>query len=163
MPEAIVQPRDIALELWLQGFTVPQVAQQLSLKPETIYSWKRRLNWVRPGPKPPTEAQVASLQGVAERLANLTVTQSERILCTIRDSKLDGLRECKDAAQALSGAYGVARKALGLDDAPGSISVHFHGGRLDPRTAGATAAPVIDVSPATESLPAPSPLPKSSL
>jgi hypothetical protein len=147
MPTAIVEPRDIALELWLQGFTVPQIGQQLSLKPVTIYSWKRRLGWKRPGPKPPGDAQIASLQGVAERLSNLTVTQAERILCTIRDCKLDGLKECRDASSALSASYAVARKALGLDDGPASVSVHFHGGgRLPVRES----APVIDVSPSAD-------------
>ena len=146
MPESITAPRDLALELWLQGFTVPQVAKQLSLKPETIYSWKRRHGWIRPGPKPPSEAQTASLQGIAERLANLTLVQAERILCTIRDTKLEGLRDCKEASTALAASYATARKALGLDDAHPSLHVHYHGAGA-PRPIGQPGqpGPVLDV------------------
>ncbi len=118
--------RHTAKELWTQGFTFKAIANQTKIKEDTIRQWHHREGWAKPMPAVLTDAQLLATTDIASRLSHLTTLQAERILVTIRDTKLDGLKDCRDAATALSSAYSIARKALGLDDDRVQRVLHVH-------------------------------------
>lgn len=126
MPQGNPSQRDLAQELWLQDFTIAAISRQLGVKDNTVRQWKIRGGWQKPGTIIPPNPDQPALQAVAERIANLTVTQAERIILAIRDSGIDCLKDCKEAATALSAAYATARKGLGQDDNQVQRVLHVH-------------------------------------
>ncbi len=132
MPEPLAIDRELVRSLWLQGFTHREIEERTGVKSATLRAWIVRLGWKHEGvvirPAPDT-LKIPDMQASAERLAQLTVEQCERILCRVRDSRLDTIKECRDSAAALSAAYAAARRALGLD-APqltGQLHLHYSG------------------------------------
>lgn len=126
MPATAPTQRDLAKELWLQGFTLGHISEQLGVKPGTVRVWSSRYKWNETGKPAVNTAQVLAYKEVAERLSNLTIVQAERLICCIRDSKLVGLKDVKEAATALAASYATARKALGLDDNQAPQHLHLH-------------------------------------
>lgn len=148
MPVALDVSRDLVRDLWLRGFSHKDIQQQTGVKSVTLRAWIVRYGWKRdnyPVRPPEGERSTVAYQGAAERLAGLTITEADRIICHLRDSELTSIKDSKEAATALAAAYATARKALGLDDAQPALHLHYHGAGRPQPDAPAVAGPTIDV------------------
>lgn len=120
--------RSVVKELWLQGFSSRQISEKVGgVTPDLVRLWASRERWERnPNTKALTSkaSQAAAIKDVAQRLNQSVMAQVERIVAKLGALKLDTINDCKNAATALSTAYSIGRKLLGLDD--NATTTHFH-------------------------------------
>lgn len=62
MPTAVLEDRSLARALYLEGFTLKEVAQRVNVKFMTLCSWKRRERWDEQ-PRKQLESKAAGGQG----------------------------------------------------------------------------------------------------
>lgn len=127
MPVALPVDWTLAKELYISGLPLARVSERMHVKLDTLCARASRERWkLDLGPKAATET--IAVQQTAQRLANQTLTVAERVLCKVERMALDSPGDAKNVASAVSSAYSVARKALGLDDHHGPHGKNWGGG-----------------------------------
>lgn len=185
MVSSVMEPKDVAKELYLNNFTYAQISAQLNVTPGVIRQWAFRGKWKQAKVVVPTDTTTGEpskpieSQTLGDKFTARILNKSDQLLTALEAmSQPKRVKDIKECVQALSGLNATVRKALKLDEAngPGTRSlvtifqtVQMPGAIQVPGVPGAPSdllsqggdQQVIDVQPVSEQAPGPESTPES--